>query len=141
MSTRVFFLIFSQLLFLFHMCFCYCLRSLYILDMHPLLDIYFENICYSKCCLLFSLLCRAFVVIPLPTFAFVIYALGFLPKNVHAHYNALKNYPMVSSGIFIVSCPIFKSLNHFSWFLYIVIETVYFHLACKHPIFPAIFIE
>ena len=73
-------------------------------------------------------------------FAFISISLREWPKKTLILFMSENVLPMFSSINFIVSCLIFKSLSHFEFIFYIMLENVLFRLfICSCPVFPSPF--
>ena len=108
-----------------------CMSWLYILDINTLLFASFANIFSHSTGCLFVLLMVSFTVQKLLnlirshlfTFAFISFALGDWSKKILLWFISENILPMFSSRSFMVSCLIFRSLNHFEFiFIYGVRE-------------------
>ena len=106
-----------------------CTSCLYILDINLLSVASFANIFFHSVSHLFVLLMVSFPVqklislirLHLLIFAFISFALGDWSKKVLLQFMSKSVLPMFSSRSFMMSCLIFRSLNHFlSLFLYMV---------------------
>ena len=104
-----------------------CMSCLYILELKPLLVASLANIFSHYVGCLFILFMVSFAVQKLVSlirshlfiFVFISIALGDWPKKTLAWFISEKVLPMITSGSFMVSCLMFKTLSHFEFiFMY-----------------------
>ena len=127
MSIQVFCTFFNQL-FVFLM--LSCMSCLYILDINLLLVI-FQIFFHSVGCL-FILLMASFAMQKLLSlvrshlfiFAFISFALGDRSKKILLQFMSKSVLPVFSSRGFMVSVLTFRSLIHFEFLIYMVLENV-----------------
>ena len=109
-----------------------CMSCLYILDINPLLVILFANIFSHSVGCLFILLMASFAMQKLLSlvrshlfiFAFISFALGDRSKKILLQFMSKSVLPVFSSRGFMVSVLTFRSLIHFEFLIYMVLENV-----------------
>ena len=123
------------LLPIFQLGFCFVVVELmirlYILEIKPLPVTSFANTFSHSADILFVLLMVSFAVQKLVSlfrshlfiFGFISIALGDRPKKTLERFMSEDVWPMISSRSFMVSCLIFRSLNHFE-FIFVYGEKV-----------------
>ena len=105
-----------------------CMSCLCILEINPLLVTLFANIFSHSIGCLLVLLMVSFAVQNLLSlvrshlfiFPFISFALGDLSRKILLRFMSENVLPMFSSRSFMVSCLIFRSLNHLEFVLYML---------------------
>ena len=126
-----------------------CMRSLYILDINPVLDIFFavifsHSVCGFSLCWWFPSLHKAFYfdVVAFVNFCFFSLVWGDIFKKVLQRSMSKIVLPMFSSRSFMVSGLTFKSLMHQVYFCTWCERVFRFDtFACNCPVFPTPFIK
>lgn len=121
-----------------------CKSSLYILDISPLLDIYFANICSQVCLFIWiTEVQKFFILVKSSVFilSFIVHAVWVIVKKFLQISKSLRFYPMLSSRHFIILVLTCSSI-HFDLILYMVLrkDLSSFCFAYGCPVVPEPFV-